>query len=199
VAAAAFALTHALYSFWNQDWTIDEPLHLQWSERLWDTGVAERLSQWRYMSKTPATLPHVLARRAAERLGVTSPRGLRFAARLPSVLCVPVLLALTLVLARALCGAAAGWIAATGVALDPNLAAHGSLVTVDAAYAAATLLVLGTAPARPRAFLPWLPPSASASARRCGGRLRSSCCRACCCCPGRRGRCDPDHLRRLPV
>jgi hypothetical protein len=144
MAAVAFGIAHTAYSAWSQDWTIDEPLHLQWSERLWDKGAAERLSQWRYMSKTPATLPHVLALRAAQRLGVTSPRLLRVAARLPSVLCVPVLLGLTFLLARGAGGEAAARIAVTGVALDPSVAAHGSLVTVDAAYAAATLFVLWT-------------------------------------------------------
>jgi 4-amino-4-deoxy-L-arabinose transferase-like glycosyltransferase len=145
IAAAAFAVGHTLYSAWSQDWTIDEPLHLQWSERLLDTGVAERVSQWRFMSKTPATVPHVLAQRAARRLGVTSPAWLRLASRLPSVLCVPLILAMTFLLARAVAGPAAGWIAVTGVSLDPSIAAHGSLVTVDAAFAAATLLVLGAA------------------------------------------------------
>ena len=138
-------MASTLYAAWSQDWTIDEPLHLQWSERFWDTGVGERLSQWRYMSKTPATVPHVLAQRAARRAGVTDPKWLRFAARLPSVACVAAILAASFLLGRILCGPTAARVAVTAVALDPSIVAHGSLATVDAAYAAATLLVLGAA------------------------------------------------------
>jgi len=159
IVVAALAIGHTLYSAWNEDWTIDEPLHLAWSRRYWDSGVGERVSQTRYMSKTPATLPHVLAMRAAARLGVKSRSGLRFAARLPSVACVPALLLGTFLLARILCGTGAALVALIGVALDPSIVAHGSLVTVDAPYAVATLLVLGSAlrfarePSKSRALL----------------------------------------------
>jgi hypothetical protein len=84
----------------------------------------------------------VLAQRAAAGAGVASPRALRFAARLPSVLWLAALLLAVFLGARRLVSERAAQLATTACALDPNLMAHASLVTVDALYALATLLAL---------------------------------------------------------
>jgi 4-amino-4-deoxy-L-arabinose transferase-like glycosyltransferase len=137
-----FALANALWSAWDQGWTYDEPFHLEWSQRLLETGEGERDSQQRFNSKTPITLVNVLAQKAAAAVGVDSDRALRFAARLPSVGWLALLLAATAACARRWFGPTAGLLALTAAALEPNLVAHASLVTVDVAYALATLLVL---------------------------------------------------------
>jgi hypothetical protein len=141
-AVCAFSVLSAGYAALQQDSTYDEPFHLGWSERLWDTGVAERTSQERYNSKTPATIPNVLARKAARSLGVDSQRLLLFAARLPSVICLAVLLAAIFAAVRRIAGEPAAHWATLIAALDPNLVAHGSLATVDLPYALATFVTL---------------------------------------------------------
>src|SRR5262245_41305075 len=70
-AVAAVALASATYSAWAQGWTYDEPVHLLWSRRLLETGVSERDSQERFNSKTPVTIPNVLAEKAARAAGLT--------------------------------------------------------------------------------------------------------------------------------
>lgn len=144
LAACGFALANALWSAWDQSWTYDEPWHLGWSQRFLATGDAERDSAERVNSKTPIMIPHVLLRKVARALS-SDPQLQRFAARLPSVLGFAGLLLATLGFARRLAGPLAAELATIAVALDPNLAAHGSLATVDTLYALATLLVLWAA------------------------------------------------------
>jgi len=145
LAVGVLAVGLAAFAAWRQDSTYDEPFHLSWSQRLLETGETERESAERYNSKTPAALPNVLARKAAAALSASDPRALRFAARLPTVLWLAALLAATFGLARSLSGTSAATLATLAVALDPNLIAHGSLVTVDVVYALATLIVLAGA------------------------------------------------------
>jgi len=149
--ACLFAVLSAAYAALHQDWTYDEPFHLGWSERLLTSGETERASQERYNSKTPAAIPNALARRAAVALGVTQPRALRLAARLPTVAWLALLLATTFLAARRVAGETAAHVATIGAALDPSLIAHGSLATVDVLYALATLLSLLAALALARA------------------------------------------------
>jgi hypothetical protein len=157
LAAAVLALLGAAYAAWWQGWTYDEPVHLGWTERMLDTGVTERLSLRRYDSRTPGTLPNVLARKLARAAGVDGERALRLAARGPSVAWVAILLAAVYALARPAFGSAAALLAVCATALDPNVVAHGSLATVDAAYAASVAGVLACAaayirgPSTPRA------------------------------------------------
>jgi hypothetical protein len=159
LAACAFACTGALFAAWRADWTTDEPYHLFWSDRFLSTGETERASQDWLNSKTPASLANVLAGRLARALGVVEKQPLRFAQRLPTVLWLGLLLATTFAAAREIAGERAAPLATTFAALDPNLAAHGSLATVDCLYALATLLVLlaalrwARAPTLPRAAL----------------------------------------------
>jgi 4-amino-4-deoxy-L-arabinose transferase-like glycosyltransferase len=150
VLAGVFSLASALHSARVSDWTYDEPHHLEYSERLLDRGVSERASAERFNSKTPVSLLNVVSKRAAAILGVRDPRSLLFAARLPTVLALGALLAATWLGARWLLGARAAALATLGVALDPNLVAHGSLVTVDVYYALGAVLtvLLGIALAR---------------------------------------------------
>src|SRR5688500_12987259 len=156
LAAVGLALAGAAWAAWAQGWTYDEPVHLGWAERMLDTGVTERASLRRYDSRTPGPLPNVLLRRAAEAAGVRGDRALRFAARLPSVAWTALLFAAVFALARPAFGAPAAFLAVGATALDPNVIAHGSLATVDAAYAATVAATLacaaawGRAPTAPR-------------------------------------------------
>lgn len=133
------------YAAWTQHRTIDEPMHLQWARRLLETGETERESQYMYNSKTPGTLPQVLATRLAAGLGVPAGRPLRFAGRLASVAMLAALLFGVFAAGLRLFGERAGLIAALGAALDPSLVAHGSLSTLDLAFALATLLAVWAA------------------------------------------------------
>jgi hypothetical protein len=151
VAAAALALLGAVWAAWWQGLTYDEPVHLGWTERMLDTGVTERLSLRRYDSRTPGTLPNVLARKAARAAGVEDERALRLAARAPSLAWLALLLAAVYALARPAFGSAAALLAVCATALDPNVIAHGSLATVDAAYTAAVAGALACAAAYLRA------------------------------------------------
>ena len=149
-----FALTSAAWAAWSQGWTYDEPFHLLWSRRLLESRVTERESQHRLNTKTPVMLPNVLAQNAARAVMGDDPRRLRFAARLPSVAWLAVLLATTFALARRAAGETAALMATAGTALDPSLVAHGSLATVDVSYAASALLTLAAASAFARAPSP---------------------------------------------
>src|SRR5436190_14600938 len=91
---AAAAVGHALVSAAREGWTYDEPIHLQWSERLLDSHVTERASQERFNSKTPIMVPGVLARKAARAAGIRDEGALRFAARVPTAVWLAALLGL---------------------------------------------------------------------------------------------------------
>jgi 4-amino-4-deoxy-L-arabinose transferase-like glycosyltransferase len=140
-----FALANALYSAWHQGWTYDEPFNLEWSERLLTTRNAER-EITHFNSKTPVTLPNALASLALRR-AAASEQATRFAARLPSAAWLALLLATVFALGRAWFGLPAACIATVAAALDPNLVAHGSVATVDVAYALGTLWTVAAAAA----------------------------------------------------
>lgn len=139
-----FALLAALLSAWHQDETYDEPDHLAYARRLVETGETERLSVLHYNSKTPGTVPNAIARQLAKRwLGVRDPARLRFVSRLPTVATLGLLLLTVYVGGRRFLGESAAALGTIACALDPNLIANASVVTVDVAYALATLLTLG--------------------------------------------------------
>jgi hypothetical protein len=142
--SAAFAILNTAWTAWYGGETYDEKFHLEWSRRLLDEGVTQR-DPTRFNSKTPASIPNVLALGLAGPRAAADPRLGRFVARLPTVLWLVTLLGLVFLFGRWLAGPAAGWLALAGTALDPNLHAHGSLVTVDVTYAAATLASLWAA------------------------------------------------------
>jgi len=144
LALSCLALAAAATAAWRQSWTYDERFHLDWSLRLLDEGIGERASAARFNSKTPVVIPNVLAQRAAREAGA-GPEAQRFAARVPTLAGLGLLLLAAFLVGRASFGEKAGLLACAGLALDPNLAAHGSLVTVDAVYALANLLALGAA------------------------------------------------------
>lgn len=158
LALAAGAVGHALWSAGQEGWTYDEAFHLGWSERFLDTGVSERASQERFNSKTTIMVPNVLARKAARAAGVTDPRALRFAARAPGALWLALLIVVVYLAGRHWISPAAGALAAAAAALDPNLVAHASLATADAAYAFATVATLVAA------LRLWTRPSPAAAA-----------------------------------
>jgi len=145
-AALFLGLLWLLQTGWAagaEGWTADEPTHLRWSARLWSEGVAERTSFYWFESKTPISIAHMLSQRAAERAGL-GPGAVRFVARLPSVAFGMGVLLLVFFLGRDLIGERGACLAVAGCALDPNLIAHSSLATVDAAFACATMAVLLT-------------------------------------------------------
>jgi 4-amino-4-deoxy-L-arabinose transferase-like glycosyltransferase len=141
VALAAGAVGQALWAAGQQGWTYDEAFHLQWSERFLDDGVSERVSQERFNSKTPITLPNVLARKLARAAGVTDAGALRLFARAPSAIWLALLFGVVYAIGREL-GPVMGALAVAGAALDPNLIAHASLATSDVPFACATLATI---------------------------------------------------------
>lgn len=137
--ACGLAVAHALFGAARADWTYDEAFHLRWSERLAFEGEDTRDDHARYNSKTPVSIPNAVAQRAARAVGL-APEAQRFAARLPTVVLLAALLWAVGALARRLTGELAAPLARLFAALDPNLIAHGSLATVDVAYALAVVL-----------------------------------------------------------
>lgn len=139
LAAVAFTLGNTLWAAWDQGLTYDEYYHLEWPRRLLYEGVDERESAMRFDSKTPVLMPSVMATAGAERLGYKSEQTLRFISRLTPAFFLVVCLGLSAALARSI-DSHAGWLACLLVALDPNMAANGSIATSDVAYAMAVLM-----------------------------------------------------------
>jgi hypothetical protein len=140
-----WSLALAGYAAYDQDWTTDEPMHLGWSERFWKKGETERDSLARYDSKTPIQVLNVMAREAAIRQGHDDDDVLRRAARAPHLVWLIALYAGTWGLARRLGGPTAAWFAVLVVSLDPNMAAHASVITSDLPFAAGTAMSLWAA------------------------------------------------------
>ncbi len=140
--ALVFGLGSVLYAAWEQDWTYDEPYHLRWSERLLDRGISERETNSLWNSKTPISVPYVLAGRAAGALGFSEGRPRMFATRLPGVFAYLLLVAATFALARRHFGESAAALSAAAVAIEPSIVANAPLATVDVPYALATVLAL---------------------------------------------------------
>jgi len=142
-AAVLLGIGAALVSAYQESVTVDEPLHMEWSRRLFETGVTERESDTYFESKQPFTLANVAARRIA-RYGfrVGDRQKLLFWSRVPTVLCFGVLLGGVFLIGRRWLGATAAQLATIGCALDANLIAHAGLTTVDVPYAAFHLFVL---------------------------------------------------------
>lgn len=146
--AFVFSIGSALHASRMQGWTYDEADHLAYSRRLLLTGETERRSYLQFNSKTPAVVPNVLAVRFAKRiLGADDPSWQRLAARLPSVMWLGLLLLAVWAIAGRLAGPDAAHLALLLAALDPNLVANASLVTVDVAFTLAACLTLAAAAA----------------------------------------------------
>jgi 4-amino-4-deoxy-L-arabinose transferase-like glycosyltransferase len=144
VAAVVLALLGTLHDAWVDDMTTDEPIHLEWSRRLLESGETGR-GPLHFNSKTPVVMANVLARKLARRHLDPGPRVLRWVARLPTVAWLALLLIAVFAVTRSFVGRVAAHLATIGTALDPSLIAHGALATVDVAYALATVLTLGAA------------------------------------------------------
>jgi len=140
-----FTVANALYSAWDQGWAFDERVHIAWSQRLLMQGVDERDSVARFESKTPVVVANVLLMNAARAGGIADESVVRFAGRVPTVLWLAALLLATFHLARTFFGETAGHLAAIATALDANMAANGSLITVDVVYALAVVLTASAA------------------------------------------------------
>lgn len=137
-----FGLGRVVYAAWEQDWTFDEPWHLRWSERLLDRGQTERESNSLWNSKTPISVPYVLAGRAAKSLGATATRPVMLATRLPGIVAYVLLVGATFLLARRAFGRDAGALAAAALALEPSIVGNAPLATVDVPYALGVTLAL---------------------------------------------------------
>ena len=147
LCCSAWSLLVAGYAAWDQDWTTDEPLHLAWSERFWESGQTERDSADRYDSKTPIHVPNAVLRRLVAGDSDEDDKASRFAARFPQVLWLAATYLAAAGLGRRLGGPVAARLALLFAALDPNLTANASVVTTDIAFAAATALSLWAATA----------------------------------------------------
>jgi 4-amino-4-deoxy-L-arabinose transferase-like glycosyltransferase len=143
LALCAAAVARTAWFAWDASWTFDEPAHLSWSERLVDDGTTARPGTFDN-SKTPLLVPHVLARKTAAALGADYQMQ-RFAARAPTIVFYALLLLAIHRVAHRAGGARTAALATCAAALDPNLAAHGGLATVDVAFALATLWCLDAA------------------------------------------------------
>ena len=95
-----------------------------------------------FNSKTPALVPNVWLYRQSKAVFHYSDGLDLFAQRLPTALWLIATVAGAFFLARHAAGPTAAYLAATLTALDPNLLAHSSLLTVDVAFAAATALAV---------------------------------------------------------
>jgi len=145
LACAIWSLLFAGFAAWDQGYTTDEPLHLSWSERFWQTGETERDSLERYDSKTPIHVPNAISAGFAAARGLDRPASQRLAARLPQLAWLAVTFIAVGGLAGCLGGPLAARMAVLLAALDPNLTAHASVVTTDIPFAAATALSLWAA------------------------------------------------------
>ena len=137
----AIILTSVLRVGWSAvhwDATYDEYWHLLWSERALLEGNFER-EYSNFVSTTPVTMLNAGARELSSMAGYTDGQQRTAASRLPTVAGWVLLLALVYGLGRRLAGPEAGLLASTLTALDPNLATHGALATVDIYFAIVTL------------------------------------------------------------
>lgn len=137
-AVLALAAIFTLRAAWIEYDTYDESRHLEWSQRLLDTGETERFSRMTFNSKTPICLANAAAREAAAAWGGRA----RFAARLPTLGWLVCVVLVTYRLARRVTDRKGASLAVLPVALDLNFIAHGSLATVDVAFAASALLTV---------------------------------------------------------
>jgi hypothetical protein len=140
LAVALIALASVLVAAWRQDATYDEEFHLEYSRQLLAWQPPSRDSV--FNSKTPALLPNALLETGVRALGADDPRLLRFAGRLPSIGVYLLLLAAVFRVTRSRAPASVAWFAVLLCALDPNLLAHGGLMTVDVPFALACFLAL---------------------------------------------------------
>jgi hypothetical protein len=145
VVAVLWSVGSAGYAAWAQDWTTDEPVHLAWSDRFWRDGATERDSAARFDSKTPVHVMNVIARSIAAGRGIDDERRLRFIARLPQIAWLFVAFLAAGGIGWRVGGSIVARLAVLLAALDPNLTAHGSVITTDMPLAAATGLVLWAA------------------------------------------------------
>jgi hypothetical protein len=140
MGAVLFAVVSVGIAAWEQDWTFDEPAHLEYARQIVARRPGPRSSV--FNSKTPAMLPNALLETAARGAGVSDPASLKFVARLPSIAVFPALLVAVFFFTRGRSTTLAAWVAVLACALDPSLLAHSGLTCVDAIFALASFLAL---------------------------------------------------------
>ena len=117
------------------DSTTDEPIHIQWNERIVYEAETERESNYFFNSKTPVLIPNIIFRDIVGAFADLDKKGEKFVQRLPTIFWFLGTLLLTFLISRKIASKEASLLAVSIVALDPNLIAHSSLATVDAAFA----------------------------------------------------------------
>lgn len=137
-----FALTTTITSALRFDWTYDERFHIDWNQRLWDQGVTERESVYNYISTTPIILTNMAFSKFIYSFAGRSVFEEKFLLRLPTTAWLLCLLFGTYQLGMILVGKRAAMLAIAFLCFEPNILAHSSLVTVDVAFAAVTVLLL---------------------------------------------------------
>lgn len=159
--AVALAAGHSIYAMKEQGSTWDEPFHYKWSERLIDERVTDR-ERLLYNSKTPISSFNVMFDRILQRF-IDQPDKTNLQTRRAfSLFWLLGLFVVTYLVASRISGPLAGLTALILIALEPNLIAHSSFVTVDVVFSMAVLAVIG-------ASLLWIDRPSALSASILGG------------------------------
>ncbi len=138
------ALVIGLFQFYSNvvtnDNTYDEIVFFEWSERLLQTGETER-SYYFNNSKTPVNLVNVVGRDlAASILPSTSPRQKLTQKRIGGIIWYVGILLLVYLVCIKFIPTGYAKLASALIAVEPNIIAHSSLITSDAALAFFTIL-----------------------------------------------------------
>jgi hypothetical protein len=127
---------------WDYSYTYDEDSHLGWSNRLLLHGETERESQSNFISTTPVIVPNIVLTKALFAVKKLEKQELRFYRRSANVFWLLLTIGASYYCAYTLAGHAAARGAAIIVALEPNIIAHMSVLTVDGAFAAVVITTL---------------------------------------------------------
>ncbi len=140
VAAVLLAFLSVGVSLWHHwDWpaTVDEGLHLNYGLQILQKGSFHHFDE----SQMPVSVLNALAVRN-DGSHFAPPLELPYwrKARAPSALWLGLLVAAVALWAGRLYGPRGAWVAGAAAAVEPNLSAHGTLITTDVPCAAASIL-----------------------------------------------------------
>ncbi len=142
LGCVTFALFTSIDGAKNYSLTYDETFHRDWNQRLLYEGESERESVYNYISTTPVILLNILFADTVEAHFPEAKEGRWFYLRLGTTMWLAVLIFVTFCLARYVAGLYAACFTIGLLCLEPNIIAHSSLVTVDVAFAAMTVLIM---------------------------------------------------------
>lgn len=139
--------TIALSSFliltgsFQEDFTYDESGHLNFSKQLFYKRIANPEKVYNSnVSRNPVNLVNVFAERVSDSLFASWKK--KFFTRSITILWFFLLLLAVFLFIKPRLGEQAACLTAIAISLDPNIIAHSGLITVDMAYAFATIAVL---------------------------------------------------------